>query len=212
MTVHHKQGLKAFTTIGALVGWFAVIVQFIIMMDSRTASVAETIIRFFSYFTILTNTLVAITFTLLMFNSSKEYFFTRPVVLTATTLYIVVVGLVYQLLLRGLWAPEGLARLVDELLHSFAPSFFLLFWVMYVPKRTIKKRHAISWLVYPAVYLVYVLLRGSVSGFYPYPFIDVTELGYTTVFINSSGMLVLFIMLGIILILLARLMRRKEQH
>ncbi|MFZ5976285.1 MULTISPECIES: Pr6Pr family membrane protein [unclassified Hydrotalea] len=34
-----------------------------------------------------------------------------------------------------------------------------------------------GWLIYPLLYLVYILIRGSFSGFYPYPFVNVLQIG-----------------------------------
>ncbi len=54
---------RTFDRIGAFLGWFAVLVQFVLMIQNRQAGVGETIVRFFSFFTILTNSLVAAYFT-----------------------------------------------------------------------------------------------------------------------------------------------------
>jgi hypothetical protein len=38
-----------------------------------------------------------------------------------------------------------------------------------------------------------VLARGSVSGFYPYPFIDVSKIGYHRVWIHSGWLTLVFL-------------------
>ena len=48
----------------AIIVWFAVLAQFYLIIENRVAPVTETIIRFFSFFTILTNILVAVYFTI----------------------------------------------------------------------------------------------------------------------------------------------------
>src|SRR5215213_3929165 len=103
---------KALRIIIPMAGWFAVIAQFILMINNRVASVDETIIRYFSFFTILTNLLVAFVFT------KETNSVVKPGLIAATTVYISIVGLVYQILLRHIWNPTGLQMLVDELLHS----------------------------------------------------------------------------------------------
>jgi hypothetical protein len=50
----------------ATIAWFAVLAQYYLMIENRVASFSETTIRFFSFFTILSNTLVAIYFTVLL--------------------------------------------------------------------------------------------------------------------------------------------------
>lgn len=60
---------KKIDTIGFLLGWFVVITQFILTIQNKQVDIAETIIRFFSFFTILTNILVALFFTYRIFSS-----------------------------------------------------------------------------------------------------------------------------------------------
>ena len=85
--------------------------------------------KFFSYFTILTNLLVAICFTYLYFNKKSKIktWFSSPKTLTAINVYILVVGLVYNLVLRPLREAKGLEILADELLHAIVPLLFMIF-------------------------------------------------------------------------------------
>jgi hypothetical protein len=173
--------------IGALTGWFAIMFQLFLIVENRELSVLATVVQFFSYFTILTNILAALCYTILLRSSEgRSYsFFSRSTTLTATAVYIAVVGLTYNFVLRQLWAPQGLQRLVDELLHLVCPLLFLGFWALFVPKRELQWSAVWPWLWYPFIYLVYVLIRGALTGLYPYPFMDVNVLGYPQVLIHS---------------------------
>ena len=183
------------------------------MMENRVETIPETIIRYFSFFTILTNLIVAIYFTRLLFrkNNKVTSLPRRNNNLTAITVYILVLGLIYQVVLRSLWHPEGLQMWVDELLHTLIPSAVLIFWVLYQDFNRLKWKSILSWLIYPLVYLVYILLRGKASGFYPYPFIDVDHLGIQKVMINSIFLLVFFVFISAILIGCGKLMLSKKQ-
>ncbi len=184
-----------------LITWFAVIAQFVIMIQNRVESVPETIIRFFSFFTILTNTLVAVYFTLQLFSKKEP----KSGGLTAVTLYITIVGLVYQIVLRPIWNPEGMQMFVDELLHSIVPVCVLIYWMLFENKRTVKWNQIPKWLIYPLIYLVFILIRGNLSNFYPYPFVNVYELGMSTVLLNSVILMVVFIVIATILLGLGKL-------
>lgn len=118
--------------IGSLLGWFSIIGQFVLMMQNRQADVVETIVRFFSFFTILTNILVALYFTsrIPIFNKASFQKIFNKGALTALTTFIVVVGLVYQIILRNTWHPTGFQRIIDELLHSVIPLFVLIYWFL----------------------------------------------------------------------------------
>jgi hypothetical protein len=55
--------IRSSAAVGAFISWLAEILQLYLIIVNRTASIPETIIRFFSFFTILTNILVAVCFT-----------------------------------------------------------------------------------------------------------------------------------------------------
>jgi hypothetical protein len=131
-----KRTAKIFLLIIAFLGWFALLAQFYILAKSRNISLGEVIIFYLSFFTILTNLTVAICTTLILIKSGN--FFTKPSTITAIAVYIFIVGAVYNLILRPLWNPVGLQKLVDELLHSVIPGMFLIFWLMFVPKNNLK--------------------------------------------------------------------------
>lgn len=185
----------------AIITWFAVIAQFMLMIQNRVESVPETIIRFFSFFTILTNTLVAVYFTLQLFSKKEP----KSGSLTAVTLYITIVGLVYQIVLRPIWNPEGMQMIVDELLHSIVPVCVLIYWMLFANKRAIKWNQIPKWLIYPLIYFVFILVRGNFSNFYPYPFVNVDELGMSTVLVNSVILMIVFIVIATILVGLGKL-------
>lgn len=182
--------------IGFLLGWFSIIGQFVLMLENRQTDVFETIIRFFSFFTILTNILVALYFTsrISIFNKVSFRKISSKGTLTALTVFMLVVGLVYQIILRSTWHPTGFQRIIDELLHSVIPLFVLVYWLLFADIAELKFQNCKNWLWFPIFYFVYVIIRGHVSNFYPYPFINVSEIGYFQVLINFlivSGFLLL---------------------
>ncbi len=186
----------------ALLALGAVIGQYIVMMENRVTGPLEATIRFFSFFTILTNSLVAIFFARLAWRigSEKNTIAIQTSGLTAVTLYITVVGLVYQVMLRHLWNPTGAQMVIDELLHTVIPLLTLLFWVRYGHEEKLQFRQITVWMIYPLIYLVYVLVRGHYSGFYPYPFISVTDLGLNQVMIHALLLFLCFAGLAALMI------------
>lgn len=195
---------------GFFLGWLAIIGQFILMIQIRQTDILETIIRFFSYFTILTNLLVVLYFT------SKISFFKKSHLsklsnngnLTAFTAFILVVGLVYQIILRGTWKPIGFQIIIDELLHSIIPIFVLLYWWKYTTKNDLIFKNIKIWLWYPIAYFLYIIVRGHFSSFYPYPFVNVTELGYSQVFINTALVSMFFLLILAVLIFIGNKTRK----
>ncbi len=202
---------KNLTFVFGLIGWFAIVGQYYLMVNARTTSVLETTIRFFSFFTILTNSIVAIYFTRLFISQLKNTINpSKPGTLTAVTVYITIVGLVYQVVLRQVWQPEGFQKLVDELLHTVIPLLVILFWYLYENCSTIKYTQITKWIIYPLVYLLCVLLLGSISSWYPYPFINVAELGMAKVLLNSALLILLFVLISSIFLFLGKKIARNK--
>lgn len=201
---------KYIDILGFLIGWLAIIVQFILMIQNRQADIPETIIRFFSFFTILTNILVALYFTSRISISKNTSLsrLTNSGNLTALTAFILVVGLVYQFILRGTWQPTGLQRIIDELLHSAIPLFVFLYWLKFANKTDLIFKNIKIWLWYPIGYFLYVIIRGHFSNFYPYPFVNVIEIGYSQVFINAVIISLFFLFIMWVLILIGNKTRK----
>jgi hypothetical protein len=137
---------KVMMFIGALIGWIALIGQFYLIIENRVVSVPETIIRFFSFFTILTNIIVAVCYSIQLITpaSASGRFWSAAKTQAAVAVYILVVGIVYNAVLRFLWAPAGAQRLVDELLHTVIPVWYLLYWVFSAPKNGLRWRYALA--------------------------------------------------------------------
>lgn len=202
-----------FFAIIAIVGWFAVVLQLYLIILNRVASLPETMVRFFSFFTIQTNILVAICFSFLWLKPKSKWglFFSKPKNTTAITLYITIVGLVYNVILRFLWVPTGYQKIADELLHLVIPILVLVYWILFVPKKTLEFKNIFPWLIFPAVYLVYTLIRGAFFSFYPYPFVDVVLLGYGKVLLNSFFMVLAFLFFGTLLIGIGKIKRMNSK-
>lgn len=195
----------------AFLAWFAVIFQYDLMLANSTNPLLETTIRFFSFFTILTNSIVAVYFSRIAFNhlKNKKITSTNFGTLTAITVYITIVGLVYQLILRHIWNPTGLQKIVDELLHSVNPVLVIIYWFLNRKNNTLKYQQISSWLLFPLIYLFYVLIRGYFSNFFPYPFLNIDNIGLMKVIINAIGMTALFAFISGLFVWVSKLGKKK---
>jgi hypothetical protein len=205
--------MRIYAAVGALLGWFALALQLYLMLVRSTATERlGTLITFFSFFTILTNILTASVFTAVAFQPKGGWgrWLCRPSVQAATAVYIAIVGMVYQLLLRQLWNPQGAQWVADVLLHSVAPVGYVVYWLLFAPRAGLSWKDSVTWLIYPGVYLVYVLARGAVSGLYPYPFVDVNVLGYGGVLARSGLLMLVFLGMGLLVVAIGRWMRARS--
>ena len=182
----------------AVTAWTAIVIKVYLTTGSM--------VNFFSYFTILTNLLVAVCSSIVFLNLQNKtgLFFRSPTVQTAITLYIFIVALVYNTVLHGIVFLNGWNLFVATLLHIVVPMLFMVYWFVYVPKGVLQWKQGVSWIYFPMVYLVYSLIRGAVVGWYPYPFLNVVTLGYPKVILNVIIMIAVFFLAGLALIMLNR--------
>jgi hypothetical protein len=204
---------KALVMALAALGWFSVLLQLYITLHatlSNGKSVGAAMVSYLGYFTIVTNLLVCLALALPLASpaSAAGRFFSRSDITAGVATSIVFVGLAYHFLLRNTWNPQGLQLLADVLLHYVMPILFLLYWWFNFPKGALRWTHPFFWGLYPTVYMIYVLIRGIFVGNYPYRFIDPLAIGYERTMINGVGLLVVFIVLGLILVSLGRIQRR----
>jgi len=76
--------------------------------------------------------------------------------------------------------------------HYLIPAVLIVDWVVDPPRHLLGSRTAIAWLVYPLAWFTYTLVRGSVAGWYPYPFVDVSRHGYGGVLLRALLFLAAF--------------------
>ena len=96
----------------------------------------------------------------------------------AFTLYLAIVGIVVAVLLSGSQADLAVPiAWVDAVVHQWIPMVMVVDWLIVPPQTRLTMRHAIPWLVYPLVYVVYSLIRGSIVDWYPYPFLNPDRTG-----------------------------------
>jgi hypothetical protein len=193
----------------AVLGWTALSIQMYLTLYYRWSgggSLLGGLMSYFSYFTVLTNMLVAVVLTCAATRreSAARRWFLQPWVSSGVAVSIVLVSVAYNLLLRHLFRPEGLQFVADELLHDVMPLLFLGYWWFCVPKGTLRLKHVPLWLIYPCVYFAYAMLRGHLLSAYPYWFLSVNMWGYAQVFINAAGVLVGFVVIGLLMIGLDR--------
>lgn len=163
-------------------------------------------LRYFSYFTILSNVLVALVCGVAALDprSRAGHWCTRAGVRGAVLLYILITAAVYHLLRAAHWHPQGLALLADALLHTVVPGVYALGWLWIAPVRGLRWQHLGAWLLVPVLYFIWAMLLGRLLHVYPYPFLNLTRLGVELLLRNAVLLLLLFALLGAALVLLDR--------
>lgn len=192
----------------AVVTIFALIFQLWLALSGHRTLVTEgqpstrtTLIRFFSYFTILSNLLVAITTTTLALRLDGGSRLWRVLRLNAVV-GIAVTAIVHWFFLRPLLDLHGNDYLADKLLHVVVPALAVAGWLVFGPRGRVQRSDLLPSAIYPALYMVWTLIHGAASSWYPYPFTDVTEHGYPTVLLNACAVIALLAALSALMLVL----------
>lgn len=214
--------LVAVAILAAIVGQLLTSIAF--WEAGGVRDIGNAVAHFFSFFTIQSNVLGMVALAggaaLLATGRVPEPRGWATFRACATT-YLVITGIVYNLLLRGIELPQG-ATLgwSNEVLHVVAPLWMLLDWIA-VGWLVVPGRVRLAWsrvlviLAYPLAWIVYTLVRGplvpnEVAGtpyWYPYPFLDpnLPGAGYGSVAAYSLGIAVAMALVGLGVIALSRL-------
>ena len=198
----------------AIIAWVVLALRFVDMLIiGEQSSIAETLFIYFGYFTVWANILIALAFTapLLKPDSKLFNFFMRPDVRTALASYIFMVSVVYHMLIVPYWNPQGFTWVTATGLNTVMPILYIIDWLFFAEKRMIFYKHLPYWLIFPAVYGVTSIIRGLLTNVYPYPFLNVTDLGIGNVLFNMLGLVAVFAVVGPIFIALAHLIPDKPK-
>jgi hypothetical protein len=149
--------------------------------------------NFFSFFTIQSNILAVAALFLLVAVPRERRTALFDGARQAAVLYLAITGVVFALLLSGLQEDvQTSASWVDFVVHKLMPVVLVVDWLIDPPHHRLPAWTVLAWLVFPAAWLAYTLVRGEIVDWYPYPFVDVSRLGYGGVLARAAGLTVAF--------------------
>ncbi|HEY2041354.1 MAG TPA: Pr6Pr family membrane protein [Jatrophihabitans sp.] len=177
--------------------------------NGKLPNVAERILRFFSYFTIQSNILCAITAATLIVDPQRDGRIWRVIRLDAIV-GITITGIIYATLLAPIVNLHGVAALTNTAFHYVVPIITLLGWLVFGPHDLIDTETLLPSMIWPLLYMVYTVIHGEISNWYPYPFVDVSKLGYQITLRNALGIMVLLLGVSVLFMLLDRRFARRS--
>ena len=146
--------------------------------------------NFFSFFTVQSNVLAIALLAACVLVRRDDRGPSFDAVRGAITLYMVITGVVFALFLSGMQEElQTHIAWVDFVVHRLMPVALLADWLVDPPRHRISPGMAFLWLLYPLAYFAYSLIRGEIVDWYPYPFLDASELGYGGVLVRCLGIL-----------------------
>lgn len=170
----------------AIIAIVGIILELIVSAQRQESAFSQPLIRalnFFTYFTAWMNMLVVgISFWLA---KSKPHTSTRVNAIRLTTL----AGLAVTIFIQYAYLAKpvaGLPFISDLFIHTITPVLFIVAWFIYGPPVQITKKVFVGSLIIPTVWIGLALLRGILTSWYPYAFLDISELGGPTVIKNVA--------------------------
>ena len=172
------------------------------------------VLNFFSYFTNLSNLFAAV----VLIPGASRLFTSSTVrepsdrLRAVSAVNMTMVGIVFTILLRNVDL-GSLLPWVNILLHYIMPCVVVLDWLLQPPRIKLDRKLILLCLIFPAIYLGYVLMRGSHVGWYPYPFLDPANVGgYGGVAVYAVGIAATFLISGWALLALGNRLSGREQE
>ena len=144
-------------------------------------------LHYFSYFTIDSNLLAAAVFLILAVRRGERSA-GFEMVRGLAVICMVVTGVVFSVLLSGTNVDTAIPW-VNDVVHSVMPIVVAVDWLLDPPRQRLTYRHGLTWVIYPAIWLAYTLVKGPIVDKYPYPFLDPANGGYGTVAIYVVAIL-----------------------
>ena len=160
--------------------------------------VVTRLVRLFSYFTIQSNLFVLAASVSLALAPRRDGRWWRVLRLDAL-LGITVTGLVYWTLLAPTVELHGAALATGLGFHLVAPLGTLVVWWLFGPRPRITTHTVARAFVWPVAWVGGTLLHGAVTGWYPYPFLDVGVLGYPRALAATAVVLALGLLVALVL-------------
>ncbi len=172
--------------------------------------------EYFSYFSIQGTLICAVVLAVTGVRAIRGLSETKLITLTrlSTTVYVVVISVVYNALLRG---GAGDIRdagykwpvLPNEIIHVWGPILMLLDWLLIAGFSSVRLRAAFWVVLYPVAWILFSVIRGNIDGWWAYWFLDPNDKGgvggmLTYIF----GIAALMIVLGLLLSLFAKALRK----
>ena len=185
----------------ALLGLVAIVSTF---FDTATRATINPF-NFFGYFTMQSNIILVVVLLLAALVSFSGQRQSRSLVLArgCAATYIVITGVVYNVLLAGLEGGVSLAW-ANTVLHVALPLYAALDWVIFNDRGPLPRNKIWISLIYPVVWIIVVIIRGATDGWVPYPFLDPAQ-GYGVVALYALAIAVATVVFAAIIWAVSRL-------
>ncbi len=178
-------------------GILFIIINTLIVLENSNPVIG--VLELFKYFTVQSNLIVLIYFSLYIFSDLKELTVFNKM-FGGVVIYITMTFLVFFVLLQPIYSPKGLA-LIGSIFNHYITSLLVIgFLWKFREDYKFSIKHIKKWIVYPLIYLIFLFAIGLITGDFIYPFLQVGEVGITLVLALVVGIVILFLIMSFCLV------------
>jgi len=203
-----KNLILLYRLIFGLLGWFTILATHYIQitgMDTLSIDILFTIVYTYRYFTMQTNLLVLIWWSLAIYSYRNPEILEKIMgpIKGALTLCISITFLIYAIILAPLHQPTGFSAFINLVTHYITPIAFIIDWII-TEREKLTFQIIIYWLIYPFCYLIFAVVHGLLTENFLYPFLALNTLGPVNFVISVSFVVLLFIGLSCLYVIGSR--------
>ncbi len=164
----------------------------------------ENLVRYFSYFTTISNLFMSIFYIYLGVFRLSIIKHTVSLIRSAILGYLVISSLVYIFILHS---PDS-SYWVIILFHKINPIIFFVDWLFCRNEPKINFREITYWFIFPFAYVIYVLFLGNAINWYPYNFFNLQLVGSKSFVINFLLILFVSIIISVVIVKLGNFRKK----
>ena len=190
----------------ALAAWSGLILQFV-RVTLRLGSMIDAAEWLLLFFTVISNLSVALIYSAIALGLVR---FRHPLLIAGLALTMLLVGAVFEIMLRPHLDLHGIKLFNNFILHDLVPALCVIAWIRLAQKGLLRWRDPWIIAIFPITYLLYALVRGAIGGVYPYPFLDPVRIGWAAVLGAVGGISIAFLVIGHAMIALDHFLGRRR--
>jgi hypothetical protein len=156
----------------------------------------ERALNLFSFFTIQSNIVVGVTNFMLALNSKRVSNIFWGFRLSGLIAILITFIIQHLLLAKPIHDPWAFTS--DLIVHTIVPVLVVAGWLIFGPRKHISWKVIWIAMIFPVSWLIFTFIRGALINWYPYGFIAVGQIGYTTALRNVGIITILFFAIALV--------------
>ena len=156
-------------------------------------------IKLYLYFTIQTNIIVFVYFLLMLLDNKRDHGLYRSM-FGGVLIYIFITMSVFIIFIQGVFHPTGVAFFGNLFVHYITPTLVIVYFFYERKNYTFELSNIKQWMIYPLSYIAFIIVYGSFTGDFLYPFFQVGTVGLIGISISIALLIAFFILLSFLVV------------